>query len=187
MKASNFAQFYKSFDLHQVVRECTEIAGILAGEKGVRLFNEVPENSFIYQYRQAVAVIVYNLAMNAMKYTSTGEIRVSAEIFNERIIIRVSDTGSGMPTALVEQLDLADSFYSGGRGRKHRFGYVIIKDLLQLTGGEMKSRKYIEQRHENYHYIEACTGIAFFIIIDAAGQPMSFHTTYRVRDKRKKI
>lgn len=135
----------ESFDLHQVVRESTEIAGILAAEKGVQLFNEVPKNSFIWQHRQAVAVIVYNLAMNAMKYTSTGEIRVSAEIFNERIIIRVADTGSGMPSALVDQLNSADSFYSGGKGRKHQFGYVIIKDLLQLTGGEMKAESTLSK------------------------------------------
>ena len=128
----------ESFDLRQVVGESTEIAGMLAAEKGILFFNQVPENSFICQYRQAIAVIVYNLAMNAMKYTSAGEIRVSAEHSNEHIVICVTDTGSGMPEALVEQLNLADSFYHGGTSWKHQFGYVIIKDLLQLTGGEMK-------------------------------------------------
>ena len=139
----SFNMVPESFDLHQVVKESTEIASMLAAEKNVRLFNEVPENSFIYQYRQGIAVIVYNLAINAMKYTGAGEIRVSAENFNDRVVISVVDTGSGMPPALVQQLNSPDSFYSGGTGWKDQFGYVIIKDLLQLTGGKMKAESIL--------------------------------------------
>lgn len=129
------------FNLHELITESIEIAFTLAKEKGIRFFNDIPEHMEVLQYKQAIAVIVYNLAMNAMKYTTSGEIRIAGECTDYVLSLSVIDTGTGMPPDLVEKLNTAESFiagYSIGETSKYQFGYVIIKDLLHLVDGHMK-------------------------------------------------
>jgi signal transduction histidine kinase len=131
----------EQFNLHDLVSESAEIASTLAKEKGVELYNDVPEATYIWQYRQALGVIVYNLVMNAVKHTDTGEIRISGLFTADYFSIIVSDTGKGMPTELVDTLNSETSSipdYSAGEIKKFQFGYPIIKDLLQLVHGTLR-------------------------------------------------
>jgi signal transduction histidine kinase len=128
------------FDLSELVNESIEIATTLAASKNVQVKNDVPPNIFLQQNRQAVSVIVYNLVMNAVKHTDSGEIRIAIEKHGENVLLTVTDTGSGMAPDLVERLNSTDPFiggYAGAATKKHQFGFVIIKDLLRLVGGEM--------------------------------------------------
>jgi signal transduction histidine kinase len=128
------------FDLQELVAESTEIASALASEKGVAFHNELPSGIVIDQYRQAIGVIVYNLAMNAVKHTATGAINISAAITDREISITVADSGTGMPPELVKQLNTPDTMmpgYTGEEEKKYQFGYVIIKDLLRLINGAL--------------------------------------------------
>jgi signal transduction histidine kinase len=129
------------FNLYELITESVEIASTLAKEKGISLYNDVPEFTEIVQYQQAIRVIVYNLAMNAMKYTEAGEIRIISQFTNHSLSISVIDTGPGMPPELVKRLNNTESFvdgYSISETSKYQFGYVIIKDLLRLANGSMK-------------------------------------------------
>lgn len=129
------------FELHEMVDESIGIIATLAAGKGVELRNEVPENTFIEQYREAIAVIVYNLAMNAMKHTDTGEIKIACEIKDDKYLLTVSDTGKGMPPELVNLLNTQESLiseYSIGKSKKFQFGYRIVRDLLRMVKGSMK-------------------------------------------------
>jgi signal transduction histidine kinase len=128
------------FDLSELVNESIEIATTLAASKNVQVKNDVPPNIFLQQNRQAVSVIVYNLVMNAVKHTDSGEIRVAIEKYGENVQLTVTDTGSGMAPGLVERLNSTDPYiggYAGAATKKHQFGFVIVKDLLRLVGGAM--------------------------------------------------
>jgi signal transduction histidine kinase len=128
------------FDLRDLVNDSIEIAAMLAARKNVQLYNNIPPNVSLQQNRQAVGVIVYNLVMNAVKHTDSGEIRVAIERYRESVLLSVTDTGSGMAPDLIERLNSTDPFiggYAGAATKKHQFGFVIIKDLLRLVGGQM--------------------------------------------------
>jgi signal transduction histidine kinase len=127
------------FDWHQLVTESVEIAATLAKEKGLAFYNEVPHLELV-QYRQALGVIVYNLAMNAVKYTLAGEVRISGRRQQQYLFLSVTDTGPGMEPAMVEKLNATASPIPRevAPATKSRFGYVIIKDLLQLVGGDLR-------------------------------------------------
>jgi signal transduction histidine kinase len=129
------------FDLRELVAESVEIASTLAKEKGLSFQIDIPERTGIVQYRQAMGVIIYNLSMNAMKYTGKGSIHIKSESTADGVLLTVTDTGAGMPPELVGKLNNAESFvagYSIGETSKYQFGYVIIKDLLRLVDGSMK-------------------------------------------------
>lgn len=136
------------FDLHQQVNESVEIASTLAAEKGVRLYNDIPPATYVHQYPQAIGVIVYNLAFNAMKNTATGEIRISSVPGDHYFSLIIADTGSGMAPELVEQLNAEGPFepaYSGKETKKFQFGFRIIKDLLQMIHGKMNIESMLQK------------------------------------------
>jgi signal transduction histidine kinase len=128
------------FNVHELASESLEIPATLAQEKGIMFFNDIPPDAQAFQYRQAIGVIIYNLAMNAMKYTGQGEIRVTYESTSEGIFFTVTDTGSGMSSERVAQLNNADNLVSEhakGETKKYQFGYTIIKDLLRVVQGTL--------------------------------------------------
>jgi two-component system sensor histidine kinase ChiS len=130
----------EEFSLHELVNESSGIATTLAKEKGIHLFNTIPADTRIWQYRQAIGVIVYNLVMNAVKYTEAGEIHITGETAGSDFELKVIDSGAGMQPSMVELLngpEIYFSEYSGGDAKKFQFGYLIIKDLLQLVQGSL--------------------------------------------------
>lgn len=136
------------FNLHKLVKESVEIASTLAREKGIKFNVDVPEEAEVFQFKQAVGVIVYNLAMNAVKYTTTGEIKIDSHYATDSFTISVADTGPGMPAQKVEKLNDLLSFdfnYSTADSKKYQFGFVIIKDLLRLSNGGMTVKSVLDK------------------------------------------
>ncbi len=131
----------EKFNLHGLVNDATKIAARLAGEKNVKLYNDISETIIVSQYKQVISIIVYNLTMNAIKHTEKGEIRIAQQTLNHYLSLSITDTGIGMSPELVERLNSEEpgmSGYSNDGAKKYQFGYVIIKDLLRLINGTMK-------------------------------------------------
>lgn len=84
--------------------------------------------------------IVLNLLSNALKFTRNGAIEVALERDADDVVLRVTDTGIGIPAA-----DLArifERFYrapsSGGRTVEGAgIGLALTKDLVELHGGSI--------------------------------------------------
>lgn len=100
------------FELRPLVAGSVEIITTLAAGKGVELHNDIPDNIYMVQYKEAIAVIVYNLAMNAMKHTDSGNIRIAGQAKDSGYLLTVSDTGKGMTPQLVKLLNTQDSLIS---------------------------------------------------------------------------
>jgi signal transduction histidine kinase len=79
-----------------------------------------------------------NLIDNAIRYTPEhGSISVSAELNKDRIVARISDTGSGIPPENIPHL--FDSMHRRERVRKDNsmgsgLGLAIVKRILELHG-----------------------------------------------------
>jgi signal transduction histidine kinase len=81
---------------------------------------------------------VLNLMRNAEQAVSgaaTAEIRVSASRNGKRVLIHVSDSGTGIPEKVRERLfqPFAGSARSGGSG----LGLVISRELARAHGGDI--------------------------------------------------
>lgn len=130
----------EEFNLHQLVQESIEIASTLAKEKGLNIYNEVSADIKVWQYKSAMGVILYNLVMNAVKYTTNGEVRITSQKASDHFTIEITDTGNGMKAELVGLLNSNNSVigYEPTGAKKFQFGYRIIKDLLPVMKGSMK-------------------------------------------------
>lgn len=138
----------EKFNLYGLIRESVDIASTLAKEKGLLFHIDIPENTLVFHYRQIIGVMIYNLAMNAVKHTAAGEIRIACNHAADHLSLSVTDTGAGMPPEMLELLnnrEIIVSRYAAGDAKKYQFGYVIIKDLLRLSSGNMEVTSILHQ------------------------------------------
>ncbi|MBF0242678.1 MAG: PAS domain S-box protein [Desulfamplus sp.] len=128
------------FNLVDVVKKSLFMMNHKASEKGILLVTEIaPDIPEIFigdpvRIRQ----IVLNLVSNALKFTESGEVRVSITKDNDLVTISVKDSGIGIPEAklntVFESFTQADDFITrkyGGTG----LGLTISKRLSEMMGG----------------------------------------------------
>jgi signal transduction histidine kinase len=88
--------------------------------------------------------IVLNLAGNAVKFTERGVVEISIECASPAVVVRVRDTGPGIPPDEVErifepfvQVDQTNTRTKGGTG----LGLTVCRSLAQLLGGDVTLEK----------------------------------------------
>lgn len=129
------------FRLTELINEATAIPVKMAKHKNLDFVISVPEDIQLCQYREAMGIILYNLAINAVKYTEKGTVSISATRKHDVVELVVADTGSGITEDILEKLNSGEpdfSYSSKESERKYRFGHFIIRDLLTLTSGKMR-------------------------------------------------
>ena len=90
--------------------------------------------------RLRIRQVLLNLLVNATRFTERGAITVEAEQRGERVVVRVCDTGRGIPPAELPHVftvfhatPAAPSGWSHGAG----LGLPISKEFVELHGGEI--------------------------------------------------
>ncbi len=92
---------------------------------------------------EALRQILTNLFDNALRYTPAGgRIRIAAQPAGDDIVVRVADTGSGIPAEHLPRIferfyrvDPARSRQQGGTG----LGLAIVKHLVEAHGGRVEA------------------------------------------------
>ncbi len=135
-------------DLHAITELVVMISMPLAQEKGVHLFNNVPTDlPLAHADEERLQQVLHNLIGNAVKFTETGEIEVSARVLlnNKFVELWVRDTGVGISDTQLEQIfkpfeqaDNSTARVYGGTG----LGLSISKKIVELHGGEI----YVESQ-----------------------------------------
>ncbi|MGE0882666.1 MAG: sensor histidine kinase [Blastocatellales bacterium] len=113
-----------------------------AAQHGVRLENRVGEDFYVIADRRRLEQIIINLVDNAIKFNHPGgTVTLSAEndVDGQHQIIRVCDTGSGIPAEHLPRV--FERFYRVDRARSREvggtgLGLAIVKHLARAHGGE---------------------------------------------------
>ena len=134
------------FDLRQPISEAEALVKPKADERGLELFVRVDPKvpPQIIGDPTRLRQIVINLLGNAVKFTSSGRVTLTAVCANEAgapmIHIRVDDTGIGIPAEQQQtifdaftQADTSTSRVFGGSG----LGLAITSQLVSLLGGRI--------------------------------------------------
>ena len=118
-------------------------------ESGVVLEWDTPETlPQVNVDRQLFTQVFVNLIDNAIKYTPDGgAIRVSAEVAGDELIVRMADTGIGIP--LESQSRVFERFYRVDKGRAREMGG---------TGLGLAITKHIVLRHGGRIWLESTLG-----------------------------
>jgi len=116
------------------------ICRILAKGKDVTLRNEIPGDIFVRADEHRLQQILFNLVENAVKFTPSGQITVSAAVKGQVAEITVRDTGIGIPAGELAaifdpyvQAHVTDTSFRGTG-----LGLSITKKLIEMHGGEIR-------------------------------------------------
>jgi two-component system OmpR family sensor kinase len=102
-------------DLHALLDDCVGAYVLLAQQRGVDLGIEANEAATINGDANALRVMFNNLIDNATKYTPRGgRVDVSLQLDGGRPLVRIADSGQGIPAD--ERERVFDRFYRVGSG-----------------------------------------------------------------------
>ncbi|NLF03220.1 MAG: response regulator [Anaerolineales bacterium] len=127
--------------LTEIVCEAVESVRPLLNKKGLKASIETPDDlPDVHCDRTRIRQVILNLVSNAARFTSHGGITVTVGKGNQRVLVRVSDTGPGIAPQDLERIfepfcqGSAEPWLDrGGTG----LGLSISRQLVQLHGGRM--------------------------------------------------
>lgn len=136
------------FDLHHVLNDVVQVLHPMAAAKGIDLDLNYPDDAPRGFEGDPVRIrqIVLNLVSNAVKFTADGSVSLRAAVAEEadgvgRILLRVEDTGIGIPEDRLpavfeqfEQVSDATTRTYGGTG----LGLAISHHLARRMGGDLQ-------------------------------------------------
>jgi two-component system phosphate regulon sensor histidine kinase PhoR len=130
----------KDWDLAEVVRDMAAGFEETAARRGLALLLEVRPGLRASFDRKRVEVALRNLLDNAIKYTESGSVRVSAEAGPATIRVSVTDTGRGIEAQHLPRV--FERFYRVDHGRARAtggtgLGLSIVKHAIELHGGRV--------------------------------------------------
>lgn len=151
----------KVVDLKDISESIVGLSQPLVVSKPVKLINDIPDSlPAVIADEDRLQQILYNLIGNAIKFTAQGEVRVFAEVEQNRVKVSVSDTGVGIPNSRQKEIfrsfQQADSSISrdyGGTG----LGLSISRQLVQLHGGKLCVKSVPEKGSTFYFYLDKST------------------------------
>lgn len=129
-------------DLNEIVENSVNIYKKDAEEKKLDIKVSIPENLHkitgdYYKLEQ----MFMNLLENAIKYTEEGEIKIEIKKEKNKVMIKISDTGIGIPEEQIPRIferfyvvDKSRSRSMGGTG----LGLSIVKHIVLLHNGKIE-------------------------------------------------
>jgi two-component system, sensor histidine kinase len=131
-------------NLQELLRMAADGHRRLAAEKGIKIRCDAPSEPLLIQADATrLEQMIGNVMANAIKFTpERGEVTLSAARERELAVIRVRDTGIGIPPAMLSKI--FDPFTQserpldrgqGGLG----IGLTLVKSLAELHGGSVEA------------------------------------------------
>lgn len=128
-------------DVKQVAVDAIVLLRPLAEERNVRIRCELEDGCVVMATVDDMFHIIFNLTENAIKYNvPDGSVTLKLKATDDAVILRVEDTGIGIPETETYniftrfyRIDKARSRETGGSG----LGLAIVHDTVKLHGGSI--------------------------------------------------
>src|SRR5437899_1907574 len=128
-------------EVEPLMSECVESVRSLAKTKRLDLSSNVSADvGRVFADGPKLKQVLLNLLGNAIKFTESGSVRVTAERQGAELLISVRDTGIGVPAEDVERI--FESFQQGKSGVSGKYqgtglGLAISQQLVEMHGGRI--------------------------------------------------
>ncbi|MCU1602653.1 MAG: histidine kinase [Frankiales bacterium] len=139
LEAGNAVGRFAPVDLSSYTAELAHSFDVALDRVGLTLTVDCPPlDEPVWVDEEMWAKVVLNLMSNALKFTFEGGITVALGQDGPDVVLRVSDTGTGIPRG--QQASLFERFQrvEGAQSRSHEgsgIGLALVAELAQLHGG----------------------------------------------------
>lgn len=152
---------FTTVSLNRYVESVINVLKRLDRIERVQMLTDIPDDlPNIYADENRLLQILYNLIGNAVKFTESGYIKVSATAAGDMVEICVEDTGVGIPRDKLDaifdsflQLEVSLTRRSGGTG----LGLSITKQLIRAHGGGISVESKVGKGSKFYFTIPVST------------------------------
>lgn len=138
---------FQEIDLIEVVENAVSKTKIKADKKGIKInYSPLQQIPSIYVDGLRMEQILINLIENAIRYTKKGSIIISLIRHSDKVMIRIKDTGIGIPR---EDLPyLFERFYRVEKSRSRKYGgtglgLAIVKQLVEHQNGKVQVKSEV--------------------------------------------
>lgn len=141
LKNQAFELESRPVDIFALAEVVVMLSQTLIGNKKLVLVNRISQELPLVQADEnRVQQILLNLVSNAIKFTDSGKVTITARAVDDFVYVTVSDTGIGIPKSkaghIFESFQQADGSIAreyGGTG----LGLAVSKQLVELHGGKI--------------------------------------------------
>lgn len=141
--------YYQETNLSELTTEIASMFQSAFEKAGLELVVDCsPLAEKVYVDRDMWEKIVLNLISNSFKHTFQGKVRINQFIADNSLLLKITDTGVGIPP---EQLpDLFERFHRvpNARSRTHEgsgIGLALVQELVRLHGGEIAVESVVDK------------------------------------------
>ena len=149
IEAGRVRASYEPIDVASFTAELASVFRSACERAGLRLDVDCPPlPEPVYLDREMWEKIVLNLLSNAFKFTLEGQIRVAVRQGPRATVLRVQDTGVGIPAEEMPRLFERFHRVDNARGRTHEgsgIGLALVQELIKLHGGSITARSELGQ------------------------------------------
>ena len=135
-------------NVKNIIAELVQFYQPIANSKNLTIHtNNAVNDIFINSNATILQTILRNFIDNAIKYTAAGEINISSIEDKEQVRIVIADTGSGLPSEIIELIrdwenqKLTEAMI--GHSTTHKMGVKITLEFIKLIDGKIS---YIEKK-----------------------------------------
>jgi signal transduction histidine kinase len=138
-----FSVKQENIRLLDFIKDTTVLYKNIALRKGLYFNYDIPAGLMLISDRNILAIVTRNLVDNAVKYTSSGGVLISAFRKNGHVQMQVKDTGQGMTALKITEIT---SLSEKDMNRKApTFGYRFIMELARKLNGEVGIRSELSK------------------------------------------
>ncbi|HWB74410.1 MAG TPA: ATP-binding protein, partial [Nannocystaceae bacterium] len=152
IEAGRLEATYEPIELDVLTRELAEVFRPVLEGAGLRFVVDCPPlGTAVHVDRQLWERILFNLLSNAFKYTLAGAVEVMLARVGDHVVLRVRDTGCGIPAAELPRLFERFHRVAGNRGRTIEgtgIGLALVHELVKLHGGAIEVDSEVDRGTE---------------------------------------
>src|ERR1700733_7947258 len=143
IEAGKFELHRQTFDIREVVRDCTDLMRERAGQNDIALIEDMGNAPLALEAdRRAMKQILLNLLSNAIKFTpQEGHVTVRARTAGGMMTLSVADTGIGIAPDQVARLGNPFVQIRSSAGASHEgtgLGLALVRALAEIHDGRLK-------------------------------------------------
>ncbi len=136
-------------NLKELIDENISDLKLCSSRKEINLFSDVKADMPVFSDKNMIDTVLRNLISNAIKFThKSGTIKISGVNEGDEVVVKVSDSGIGIPEKNIRDLFRIDTKYSRpGTGMEQGtgLGLKICKEFVEMQGGELRVESVVNE------------------------------------------
>ncbi|HEY0272003.1 MAG TPA: HAMP domain-containing sensor histidine kinase, partial [Chitinophaga sp.] len=138
LHAQNKHNVQEPIGLRALVAEKVDIFSNMAATKRIVIENDIDAALTLRSDRAMLAIILHNLLDNAIKFTESGTVQITAAVAGGRVHLKIKDSGVGMHAGWMDWVNLPLSATTPAYPAENGLGLIIVKELLAEIRGQLK-------------------------------------------------